>query len=121
MPRVRLFGSGPERWVEMPLPPSQKKGKADIRTPDIPPPGNNQRATFAVLRELRSQFRQAGITEGDYWDMIKARLDIESRTEIDDATYAMLSAKLNLARRDRPAFQRLVKSVHNFKKAQQNS
>ena len=114
MPRIRLFGSGPEKWIDVPLPPSQKGNKPPPHY-DIPPPGNNQRATFAALRELSQRFTNMGISKDNYWSMIKSELDIESRTEIHESTYAVLSAELNHAKRDQPAFQRMVKRIRNHK------
>ena len=113
MPRIRLFGSGPARYVNIPLPQSEKE--KDTPTSNIPPPRNNQRATFAALRELKHFFKRVGVSEKDYWDMKKDELKIESRTEINEETYAILSAELNLAKRDRPAFQRLVNRIREHK------
>lgn len=73
--------------------------------------GKNRKAVFAALGELEPRFDKVGITDADYWDMIKTEFSIVSRTELSDAMWARLSATLNACRRDPDLLNKLVAKV----------
>lgn len=109
MPHVRLFGSDAPRAVEIP-PPS---GKGTVPIPPEPPTedSRHRRAVFACLRDLEVHFETAGITDADYWTMVKSEFSIVSRSELSVSMWARLSATLNACRRDPQLFNRLVAKV----------
>lgn len=70
----------------------------------------HQRAVFACLKDLTPRFEHAGITEDDYWQMIRSEFRME-RSEFTEPYWARLSATLNACRRDVKLFRQLVKSI----------
>ena len=109
MPRIQLHGSGTPRTIDVPEP--SGRGRVEI-------PADNEKyrkGTFAALRDLINPFRLAGLSESDFWDMIKHQLGITSRKEIEIETWALLSHQLNVARHNPDTLSRLIAKIHQFR------
>lgn len=111
MPHVSLFSPHGTREIAV-----SDRSVATHPTPTDTPTdtGHHRRATFAALNELINTFRHARICAGDYWDCVKSELGIESRKEIAEPTWALLSAELNAARREPKALESLVLKVRAY-------
>ena len=110
MPHVQLFGKGNPRAVEIPAasePTSESQPDEGRR--------RHQEAVFACLRDLEVHFETAGISDRDYWEVVKRDFSIVSRSELSASEYARISATLNACRRDPSMFNRLVAKVKAHK------
>lgn len=103
MPKVQLFAPQATRTVEIPV--RRRKDRLPI------PPSRHREAVFACLREMHPRFDAAGITENDYWTMVKSEFGILSCSELKDSEWARLSATLNACRRDAELFNKLLAKV----------
>ncbi|MCY4554496.1 MAG: hypothetical protein OXC79_12570 [Candidatus Poribacteria bacterium] len=66
---------------------------------------------FALVAQLKHQFKQRGITEADCWKAIKLDLGVESRSEIDELGYVVLAARLQTAKKHRHMFESLCHEI----------
>lgn len=105
MPNVQLSGSNRTRTVDIPDPRSLDEPKLDTGN------GYHQRVTFAVLRDMETLFDTAGITEKQYWEMVKSEFNIVSRSQLLESEYARLSATLKACQKDPQLFNALVAKV----------
>lgn len=70
-----------------------------------------QRHCFALVSQLKHRFHQRGISEADLWNAIKVDHGVQSRSEIDEAGYVRLSARLQAAQRHRIIFDALCAGI----------
>ena len=112
MPNVQLSGSTRTRTVEIPDPMPVSEPKLATGN------GYHQRVTFAVLRDLETLFDTAGITEKQYWEMVKSEFNIVSRSQLLESEYARLSATLKACQKDPQLFNALVAKVKFYRDAQ---
>ena len=105
MPNVQLSGSSRTRTVEIPDPMPVSEPKQDTGN------GYHRRVTFAVLRDLETLFDTAGITEKQYWEMVKSEFNIVSRSQLLESEYARLAATLKACQDDAQLFNALVAKV----------
>ena len=107
MPHVRLIGSDRTRTVLIPAPNGSIPTAPEQETRN----GYHQRTTFAVLRDMETLFDTAGISETQYWEMIKIEFNIVSRTELLESEYARIAATLKACQQDPVLFNALVAKV----------
>ena len=105
MPNVQLSGSSRTRTVEIPDPMPVSEPKQDTGN------GYHRRTTFAVLREMETLFDTAGISEKQYWEMVKSEFNIVSRSQLLESEYARLAATLKACQDDAQLFNALVAKV----------
>ena len=120
MPRISLYGPNGGQVIDVPVP--TQKGTITPPTPDPVKPTDSVhcKAVYAALRDMQTLFDTAGITEADYWSMVRSDLEIVSRTELSVSMWARLSATLNACRRDPAMFNRLVAKVKAHTAAQKS-
>ena len=112
MPHITLYGSGSERTVEIP-PPS---GNGRIPVPPVEESEESvcrrhQKASFAALDDMQILFDTAGVSHEQFWAMIRSEFSIVSRVELTAEQWAIVSARLNAARRAPRGFNRLVADI----------
>lgn len=82
-----------------------------IPNPDTETDSRHRKAVFAALSDMQTLFDTAGISDTDYWAMVKSEFEIVSRSELSESMWARLGATLNAARRHPEIFNRLVAKV----------
>ena len=80
---------------------------------DISPPKGdaNQRACFGAFSALKSELNRCGISDKDFWNWVKKRYGVESRSDMTPENYAELAAEMNAARSDSAQFGELTMKV----------
>ena len=72
---------------------------------------NAQKSAFAQVNRLNKRLLRVGITQDDFWAIIKKRFKVESRNDITEAEWTLLAAELSAADKDRAIFSELVEQI----------
>ena len=69
--------------------------------------------SFAIINSLSARFVNASLSTDAVWEWVKAEYEVDSRTELDERQWAVVSARLSAAQRDKQLFSVLCKAVHS--------
>ena len=72
---------------------------------------NQMKTSFAIINSLKPQLTTAGLTEESVWEWVKSEYDVQSRSELNEESWAIVSARLSAAQRDQQLFSVLCEAV----------
>jgi len=94
-------------YLGRPMPPMDPEGEDQ----SLPKGDVNQRACFAAFNAMKSELNRTGITDKDFWNWVKGRYGVESRSDMTPENYAELAAEMNAARQNATQFGELTMKV----------
>ena len=74
-----------------------------------------QRACFAILKALKTEFTGQGLSTDDVWDYMLHTDGVSSRTELNERHYVLWQARLTAAQRDQGLFSVLCEEVKQYR------
>lgn len=70
-----------------------------------------QKQAFALVRTLESRLQTAGLSAEAVWNWVKKQHNVESRSDLTEKQWVVLSARLFAAQRNPQLFDQLCKSI----------
>ena len=107
MTKVELHGSNGKRTLNLP---------STAPTPTVNPADDakvactlHRKASFAAMSKLKPRLKALGSSDDAIWKGIKRKANVTSRSTLTPSNWAIISAKLNAALRNRTLLIDLVK------------
>ena len=72
---------------------------------------NQKKTAFAIIDTLKPQLAIAGLSEESVWEWVKSEYGVQSRSELSEIQWAIVSARLSAAQRDHQLFSVLCDAV----------
>ncbi len=82
---------------------------------------NAQKAAFAIAEKLSDQLDKNDITKENFWNYVKRRYSVESRNDMSEQQWTLLSAELKAAETAPNLFEELCKRIKQLATANDQS
>lgn len=79
---------------------------------------NVQKNVFATALRLKDKLEQQGIKGKDFWDYVRRKYQVESRSDMTESQWTQLSKELQEAESSAEAFKSLITQIKQFEAAQ---
>lgn len=80
-----------------------------------------QKAAFSLAQKLREPLEKRGITQNDFWNYVRRRFHVESRSEMLEEHWTQLAAELRAASEDATLFNDFVRRIEQVLHAARTS
>ncbi|MEO2004342.1 MAG: hypothetical protein ABGY41_09600 [Candidatus Poribacteria bacterium] len=82
---------------------------------------NHQKEAFAIAQRMRDALDRHQIGQEDFWNFVRRRFNVQSRDEMREDQWAVLTAELNAATVSKSQFKELVSKIERVLQSERDA